>query len=59
VADALETEIPGLKIKIEKALGNKCERCWNYSEEVGKDSRYPTVCERCSQALREIESSGQ
>jgi isoleucyl-tRNA synthetase len=59
VADALETEIPGLKIKIEKALGNKCERCWNYSEQVGKDSRYPTVCERCSEALREIESSGQ
>ena len=57
--DALETEIPGLKIKIEKALGHKCERCWNYSEQVGKDSRYPTVCERCSQALREIESSSQ
>jgi isoleucyl-tRNA synthetase len=57
--DALETEIPGLKIKIEKALGHKCERCWNFSEQVGKDSRYPTVCERCLQALREIESSSQ
>ncbi len=57
--DALETGIPGLKIKIEKALGQKCERCWNYSEHVGKDNRYPTVCERCSQALREIESGSQ
>ena len=44
-------DIPGLRVRIEKALGRKCERCWNYSEQVGKDSRYPTVCERCSEAL--------
>jgi isoleucyl-tRNA synthetase len=49
-----ETEILGLRIRIEKAFGRKCERCWNYSEQVGKDSRYPTVCERCSVALEEI-----
>jgi isoleucyl-tRNA synthetase len=57
-AGAPETDIPGLRIKIERALGRKCERCWNYSEQVGKDSRYPTVCERCSEALREIEATG-
>jgi isoleucyl-tRNA synthetase len=56
---APETDIPGLRIKVERALGRKCERCWNYSEQVGKDSRYPTVCERCSEALREIETSNQ
>jgi isoleucyl-tRNA synthetase len=49
-----DTEVPGLKIQIEKARGAKCERCWNYSEQVGRDSRYPTVCERCSEALEEI-----
>jgi len=58
-AETLDTDIPGLRIKVEKALGRKCERCWNYSEQVGKDSRYPTVCERCSAALREIEISKQ
>jgi isoleucyl-tRNA synthetase len=58
-AGAVETDIPGLRVKIERALGRKCERCWNYSEQVGKDSRYPTVCERCSAALREIEISSQ
>jgi isoleucyl-tRNA synthetase len=52
---AAETDIPGLRVRIEKALGGKCERCWNYSEQVGKDSRYATVCERCSEALREID----
>jgi len=51
---ASDTDIPGLKVRIERALGHKCERCWNYSEHVGKDTRYPTVCERCSEALQEI-----
>ena len=51
---ASETDIPGLRVKIEKALGRKCERCWNYSQQVGNDRRYPTVCERCSEALEEI-----
>jgi isoleucyl-tRNA synthetase len=43
-----------LSVKIEKARGQKCDRCWNFSEQVGKDERYPTVCERCSAALKEI-----
>jgi isoleucyl-tRNA synthetase len=48
--------LPGLAVKIERADGKKCERCWNYSRHVGENSRYPTVCERCSEALAEIES---
>ena len=52
-----ETEIPGLRIRIEKATGRKCDRCWNYSERVGQDAHYPTVCERCSAALKEIEAA--
>jgi isoleucyl-tRNA synthetase len=48
--------LPGLAIKIERADGAKCERCWNYSTHVGENPRYPTVCERCTEALAEIES---
>ena len=44
----------GLKIEISPADGKKCERCWNYSTQVGNDPEYPGVCERCSAALREI-----
>jgi isoleucyl-tRNA synthetase len=44
-----------LHVLIEKAPGQKCERCWNYSTHVGENDRYPTVCERCSAALVEIE----
>jgi len=43
-----------LEVRVAKADGAKCERCWTYSPEVGKDTDYPTVCERCSAALKEI-----
>jgi isoleucyl-tRNA synthetase len=39
-----------------RARGAKCERCWNYSVHVGENSRYPTVCERCSAVLDEIQA---
>jgi len=51
-----ESSLPGLKIRIERASGAKCARCWNYSEQVGKDDVYPDVCERCRAALQEIEA---
>jgi len=41
-------------VQVSKADGLKCERCWNYSTRVGEDTTYPTVCERCSAALKEI-----
>jgi len=47
----------GLNVKIERADGKKCDRCWNYSTHVGENSRYPTICERCSEALTEIEGA--
>jgi isoleucyl-tRNA synthetase len=45
----------GLKISVNKAPGQKCERCWNYSTHVGENPEYPMVCERCSAVLEEIE----
>jgi isoleucyl-tRNA synthetase len=45
-------------IGVERADGKKCERCWNYSTHVGDSSDYPTLCERCVAALREIERDG-
>jgi len=51
-----QSQLPGLAVRVERATGEKCARCWNYSERVGEDVRHPGVCERCSAALREIES---
>jgi len=50
--------VQGLKIEVTRAPGQKCERCWNYSSRVGEDQNYPTVCERCSAVLKEIENGG-
>jgi isoleucyl-tRNA synthetase len=47
--------VPGLSVKVQRADGTKCERCWNYSTHVGENADYPTVCERCVKALHEIE----
>jgi isoleucyl-tRNA synthetase len=46
----------GVHVEVMKADGVKCDRCWNYSTHVGDDKTYPTVCERCSAALRELEA---
>jgi isoleucyl-tRNA synthetase len=46
---------PELSIQVERAYGKKCERCWNYSIHVGESIEYPTLCERCTAALDEIE----
>jgi isoleucyl-tRNA synthetase len=45
----------GVRVEVKKADGAKCERCWNYSTHVGEDKMYPTVCERCSAVLKELE----
>ena len=47
-----------ISVKVSRAPGAKCERCWNYSTHVGENAEYPTVCERCSAALKEIEGGG-
>jgi isoleucyl-tRNA synthetase len=44
-------EVKSLRARIEKALGEKCERCWNYAVTVGESEEHPTVCHRCREAL--------
>jgi isoleucyl-tRNA synthetase len=44
----------GVSVRVSKAEGEKCGRCWNYSTHVGEDPGYPTVCERCSAVLKEL-----
>ena len=36
-----------LAVGMVKAVGCKCDRCWNYSTYVGQFSNYPDLCERC------------
>jgi isoleucyl-tRNA synthetase len=53
-----EEAVEDVRVRVERAAGEKCERCWNYSVHVGEFTRYPAVCERCVEALAEIEAEG-
>ena len=45
-----DLEVP-FGIKVEKAEGEKCARCWMYSKTVGLNKTHPTVCSRCAENL--------
>ncbi len=43
-------------VKVKKAPGKKCSRCWNYSIEVGKSKEHPTLCPRCIRVIKKYYS---
>jgi isoleucyl-tRNA synthetase len=43
-----------LSVRVERAEGTKCGRCWHITTDVGRDADYPTVCARCARAVRAI-----
>lgn len=43
-----QSDVEGLGIEVVSAEGEKCERCWSFSETVGSDSKHPTLCKRCA-----------
>jgi len=40
-------EVPELKVQVEPASGEKCERCWVRTETVGTFPDHPALCDRC------------
>ena len=43
------------RIIVEKAKGQKCQRCWCIDESVGTDTEFPDLCRRCIKFLKEAE----
>ena len=41
-----------ISVTVDKASGEKCERCWVYSDTVGKDSEHHTLCARCASVVK-------
>ncbi len=41
-----------IRVAIESARGAKCERCWNYREDVGGNAEHPGLCGRCATAVQ-------
>ena len=52
IVSGLEINEGSHDIKVAVADGEKCERCWMYSETVGEDKENPTICHKCSEALK-------
>ncbi|MBI3003690.1 MAG: isoleucine--tRNA ligase [candidate division NC10 bacterium] len=48
-----DREVPedALTVRVSRARGRKCERCWTYRESVGRDAEHPTLCDRCVSVL--------
>jgi isoleucyl-tRNA synthetase len=40
--------LSGISLTVGRAGGEKCARCWVYSDSVGGDDKHPTLCVRCS-----------
>jgi isoleucyl-tRNA synthetase len=46
-----ETSEEGITVRIAKADGQKCERCWHFETDIGQHSSHPTLCGRCVAVL--------
>jgi len=41
-----------LGVRVSRAPGAKCQRCWNYSPHVGASREHPELCRRCEDVVR-------
>jgi len=46
-AEAVQSELPGLKLRILKTAHAKCARCWHHLPDVGTHAEHPELCGRC------------
>ena len=47
-------DVAGLSVTVSKAEGEKCERCWKFSDTVGQDSEHPTLCRCCADTMKQL-----
>ncbi|MGY5452290.1 isoleucine--tRNA ligase [Agarivorans sp. MS3-6] len=44
---AAATELANMKVLVEVAEAEKCDRCWHHREDVGQNTEHPSLCGRC------------
>ena len=44
-------DVAGVGVVPALAEGNKCARCWQVLDEVGKSTAHPLICRRCEDAV--------
>ncbi len=47
-------QLDGLSVHVRTAKGEKCERCWIVSKEVGSNDTHPTLCSRCASVVEQL-----
>lgn len=45
--NAIATSVQGLWLAVTTAKGEKCDRCWHVTEDVGQHEAHPLLCGRC------------
>ena len=46
-ANGMPSTVDGIRIGVAPSPHPKCERCWHYRADVGRDSAHPDICGRC------------
>ena len=46
-ADVATGELEGIAVSVARSHGEKCPRCWHYSDKIGVNPEHPTLCPRC------------
>jgi len=54
--ETMEAEGIRLRVLVQPATGEKCNRCWHRRVDVGQHEAHPTLCERC---VTNIEGPGE
>jgi isoleucyl-tRNA synthetase len=55
-ANAIDSEIGGLKIAIAKTASAKCVRCWHHTPDIGVNANHPELCGRC---VENVDGAGE
>ena len=44
-------DVEGLSLSVAKADGEKCERCWKFTRNIGSNFAHPTLCAECAKTM--------
>ena len=55
-ANAIQSDVPGLRLTVEPSRHAKCARCWHHRDDVGAQPDHPELCGRC---VTNIQGAGE
>lgn len=51
-----KSDVPGIRVLIERTNAPKCVRCWHHSKDVGLHAQHPELCGRC---VENVDGNGE